>query len=77
MLAAEWLNNEKHLMLDPAGSSLLQNERAGQPPGLMPNLDAMTMSDIKVYSRQQKMFKNMGIPSFAVVNNPFHKRGRH
>jgi len=76
LLAAEWLQNEKHLMLDPSGSSLLQNERAGQPPGLMPNLDAMTMSGIKVYSRQQKIMNNMGIPSFAVVRNPFHKRGR-
>jgi len=77
LLAAEWLQNEKHLMLDPSGSSLLQNERAGHPMGLMPTLDSMTMSDIKVFSRQQKMMRNMGVPSFAVVNNPFHKRGRH
>jgi hypothetical protein len=76
LLAAEWLQNEKHLMLDPSGSSLLQNERAGQLPGLMPDLNAMTMSDIKVFSRQQKMMRNMGVPSFAVVQNPFHKRGR-
>ena len=76
MLAAEWLNDEKHLLLDPTGSSLLANERVGQPMTVMPNLDALSMSDIKTLSRQQKLQKNLGIPGFASVKNPFHKRGR-
>ena len=76
MLAAEWLNDEKHLLLDPSGSSLLANERVGMPPAVMPNLDALSLSDIKTLSRQQKLQKNLGIPGFAAVKNPFHKRGR-
>jgi hypothetical protein len=74
--AAEWLNNEKHLLLDPSGSSLMANERLGQPAAVMPNMDALSMSDIKTMTRQQKLLKNMGIPGFVSVKNPFHKRGR-
>jgi hypothetical protein len=73
--AAEWLNNEKHLLLDPTGSSLMANERVGQPPAIMPTLDALSMSDIKTINREQKLQRNLGIPGFQVVKNPFHKRG--
>jgi hypothetical protein len=73
--AAEWLNNEKHLLLDPTGSSLMANERVGQPPAIMPTLDALSMSDIKTINREQKLQRNLGIPGFQIVKNPFHKRG--
>jgi hypothetical protein len=76
MLAAEWLNNEKHLLLDPSGSSLIANERMGLPPAVMPNLDALSMTDIKTMEREAKLRKGMGIPGFQTVKNPFHKRGR-
>ncbi len=76
MLAAEWLQDEKHLLLDPSGSSLMQNERIGMPPGIMPSMDALSMADIKTLERQRKLQSNMGIPGFATIKNPFHKRGR-
>jgi hypothetical protein len=76
MQAADWLNNEKHMQLDPSGSSLRANERVGLPPAPVISMDALSMSDIKVMNREHKNQKNMGISGLGVVKNPYHRRGR-
>lgn len=74
--AIQWLSDEKHLLLDPSGSSLIANERIGMTPTIMTSLDALSMSDIKTLERESKLRRNMGVTGFSSVKNPFHRRGR-
>jgi hypothetical protein len=76
MLAHNWLNNEKHLQLDPTGSSLARQALLGRPLAPVADIGALSMTDIKVLNRQQKMAKQLGLGGGSGVQNPFHKRGR-
>ena len=61
MLAADWINDEKHLLLDPSGQSLLQQERQGAPPGVVANIDGISMADLKTLSRASEIRKGFGV----------------
>lgn len=76
MLAHNWLNNEKHLLLDPTGSSLARQDLIGKPLAPLGSVEGLSMTDLKVLNRQQKLQKQFGMGGGAGVQNPFHKRGR-
>ena len=74
--AAEWLNDEKHLLLDPSGSSLIAQERVGQAPAVVPSLDGLTMADIKTLNRQSHLQKNLGVAGGPQLPPWSRRRGR-
>ena len=76
MLAAEWLNDEMHLLLDPSGSSIRASEQMNRPLTPVKDFDALSVRDMKLLNRQQKLQRNLGISGLPSVQNPFFKRGK-
>jgi hypothetical protein len=74
--ASLWLNDEKHLLLDPSGSSLIAQERVGMAPGIVTSLDGLSMSDIKTINRIQKIQKNVGLTGGPTLPPWSRRRGR-
>jgi hypothetical protein len=75
-IAQEWLQDEGHLSTDPSGQSLAIQEQMNKGATPMTNIDGVSLRDISLLDKMRKMQENMGVQSFDVVKNPFHRRGR-
>jgi hypothetical protein len=75
--AQKWLMDEGGLRQDPTGISLAMQEQMVKPASPIPNMDGVTLMDLKVMERIRRMrMMTLMVPGTEVVTNPWHKRGR-
>ena len=72
--AQKWLLEEGHLVLDPTGKSLLIGKQMSMAPGIIKDLDSVSLTELKIMEKLRKVQHGMGSSMAGCPVSPFFKR---
>jgi hypothetical protein len=75
-LAQEYLDNEGKSMLDSTGIAFAVLEQMSKPPAPIADINGVSMAELQIRDRMQRMNIHMGSPVVGPIQNPFFTRRR-